>query len=98
MRVWRRQGLLCHCLFLIHSIFQFSQNYKDKITDLLVDEVIEDAVQELEKLEDDVMVTSQAQMMTDAPTLENMLYDLEMMEVCFIVWYDVICFVVVNIW
>eukprot|EP00057_Strongylocentrotus_purpuratus_P021839 XP_011676313.1 PREDICTED: uncharacterized protein KIAA0753 isoform X3 [Strongylocentrotus purpuratus] len=56
------------------------KNTKDRITDLLVDEILEDAVQELERLDNDTMITRQAQIMHDTPTFENLLQELEYME------------------
>lgn len=57
------------------------KNTKEQITDLLVDDILEDAVGELERIGTDAITSRQAQMMEDAPTFENILKDLEYMEV-----------------
>ena len=71
-------------MYRVVYIFEFFcndfQNTKDRITDLLVDEILEDAVQELERLDNDTMMTRQAQIMHDTPTYENLLQELEYME------------------
>ncbi|XP_054749106.2 protein moonraker-like [Lytechinus pictus] len=53
---------------------------KDKVLTLLVDDVLEDVVQEFERLNHDTMIPGQNQIADTTPTFENLMQELEYME------------------
>ncbi|XP_041456269.1 protein moonraker-like [Lytechinus variegatus] len=53
---------------------------KDKVLTLLVDDVLEDVVQEFERLNHDTMLPGQNQIADSTPTFENLMQELEYME------------------
>ncbi|XP_072163588.1 uncharacterized protein [Diadema setosum] len=63
------------------SMKEVDKGYREQITDLLVDEILEDEAKELGRLDEDTMATREAHRIQEAPTFENILQELELIEV-----------------
>ncbi|XP_071486041.1 uncharacterized protein [Diadema antillarum] len=63
------------------SVKEVDEGCREQITDLLMDEILEDEVKEFGRLDEDTMATRAAHCIQEAPTFENILQELELMEV-----------------